>query len=36
MSVIAKLESMVLPTHPVGTPEKNPLFFEKRVYQGSN
>lgn len=24
-----------LPTYPVGTPERNPLFFEKRVYQGS-
>ncbi|MCW1923882.1 DUF5107 domain-containing protein [Luteolibacter arcticus] len=36
MSVIAKLESLVIPTYPVGEPEKNPLFFEKRVYQGSN
>lgn len=24
-----------LPTYAVGSPEKNPLFFEKRVYQGS-
>jgi tetratricopeptide (TPR) repeat protein len=24
------------PTYPVGEPEKHPLFFEKRVYQGSN
>src|ERR1700751_4088370 len=24
------------PTYPVGDPEKHPLFFEKRVYQGSN
>ena len=24
-----------LPTYPVGEPERNPLFFEKRVYQGS-
>lgn len=24
-----------LPTYPVGAPERNPLFFEKRVYQGS-
>ncbi len=24
------------PTYPVGAPEKHPLFFEKRVYQGSN
>ncbi|HEX7260894.1 MAG TPA: DUF5107 domain-containing protein, partial [Luteolibacter sp.] len=36
MSVTAKLESLVIPTYPVGVPEKNPLFFEKRVYQGSN
>jgi len=36
MSVIAKLEPLVIPTYPVGIPEKNPLFFEKRVYQGSN
>ncbi len=35
MSVIARLEPRVIPTYPVGKPEKNPLFFEKRVYQGS-
>lgn len=35
MSVIARLEPRVIPTYPVGTPEKNPVFFEKRVYQGS-
>ena len=35
MSVIA-IEPRVIPTYPVGTPEKNPVFFEKRVYQGSN
>ncbi len=34
--VIAKLESRNLPTYPVGIPEKNPLFFENRVYQGSS
>ncbi|MFO8026807.1 MAG: DUF5107 domain-containing protein, partial [Opitutales bacterium] len=33
--VSAKLESMVIPTYGLGEPEKNPLFFEKRVYQGS-
>jgi tetratricopeptide (TPR) repeat protein len=33
--VTAKLESMVIPTYGLGQPEKNPLFFEKRVYQGS-
>ena len=26
---------MALKTYEVGTPEKNPMFFEKRVYQGS-
>lgn len=36
MSVTAILEPLVIPTYPVGAPEKNPLFFEKRVYQGSN
>lgn len=36
MSVIARIEPKVIPTYPVGTPEKNPVFFEKRVYQGSN
>lgn len=36
MPVIAKIEPRVIPTYPVGKPEKNPLFFEKRVYQGSS
>ncbi len=36
MSVTARLEPLVLPTYPVGAPEKNPVFFEKRVYQGSS
>lgn len=36
MPVTAALESIVIPTYPVGAPEKNPVFFEKRVYQGSN
>jgi tetratricopeptide (TPR) repeat protein len=36
MSVIAKIEPRVIPTYPVGAPEKNPVFFEKRVYQGSS
>lgn len=35
MSLIAKLEALTIPTYPLGEPEKNPLFFEKRVYQGS-
>lgn len=33
--VIAQLETMGIPTYGLGEPEKNPLFFEKRVYQGS-
>ncbi len=36
MSVTARLEPLVIPTYPVGTPEKNPVFFEKRVSQGSS
>ncbi len=35
MPLIAKLESLTIPSYPLGEPEKNPLFFEKRVYQGS-
>ncbi len=35
MSVTAKLETLDIPTYGLGAPEKNPLFFEKRVYQGS-
>jgi tetratricopeptide (TPR) repeat protein len=27
---------IILPTYEVGKPEKNPVFIEKRVYQGSN
>ena len=29
-------ELVTIPTYEVGTPEKNPLFLEKRVYQGSS
>ncbi|MCY0869665.1 MAG: DUF5107 domain-containing protein, partial [Firmicutes bacterium] len=28
--------SLTIPTYPVGTPDKNPMFLEKRVYQGSS
>ena len=28
-------EKVVIPTYEVGKPEKNPIFLEKRVYQGS-
>ncbi len=34
--ITARIEPRVIPTYPVGRPEKNPVFFEKRVYQGSN
>lgn len=29
-------ESVEIPTYPVGEPDKNPMFLEKRVYQGSS
>ncbi len=29
-------ESIVIPTYGTGSPDKNPMFFEKRVYQGSS
>ena len=29
-------EEITIPTYFVGEPEKNPMFFEKRVYQGSS
>ena len=29
-------EKVVIPTYEVGGPEKNPIFLEKRVYQGSS
>ena len=29
-------ETVVIPTYEAGTPEKNPIFLEKRVYQGSS
>jgi tetratricopeptide (TPR) repeat protein len=29
-------ESITIPTYPVGAPEKNPIFLENRVYQGSS
>ncbi|MBC7369866.1 MAG: DUF5107 domain-containing protein [Undibacterium sp.] len=36
MSVFARIEPRTIPTYPVGAPEKNPVFFENRVYQGSS
>ena len=29
-------EKVVIPTYEVGKPDKNPVFLEKRVYQGSS
>ncbi|WP_342646831.1 DUF5107 domain-containing protein [Mucilaginibacter sp. CSA2-8R] len=29
-------EPVIIPTYGVGKPEQNPMFFEKRVYQGSS
>lgn len=36
MSVIARRKPLSIPTYGLGEPEKNPLFFERRVYQGSS
>ncbi len=36
MNVRAWTETVVIPTYEVGAPDKNPMFFEKRVYQGSS
>jgi len=33
--ITAIRENISIPTYGLGEPEKNPLFFEKRVYQGS-
>ena len=29
-------ESVIIPTYETGAPDKNPMFLEKRVYQGSS
>ena len=36
MSVKAWQEDVVIPTYEIGKAEKNPIFLEKRVYQGSS
>ncbi len=36
MEVKAWVEKIVIPTYTAGRPEKNPMFLEKRVYQGSS
>ncbi|MBN8635023.1 MAG: DUF5107 domain-containing protein [Anaerolineae bacterium] len=35
-SVQMREERVTIPTYPVGQPDKNPMFLEKRVYQGSS
>src|SRR3984893_6000167 len=35
-SVNAWTENIIIPTYAIGKPEKNPMFLEKRVYQGSS
>lgn len=34
--VKAWIENISIPTYPTGIPEKNPMFLERRVYQGSS
>lgn len=29
-------EDVVIPTYEIGQPDKNPMYLEKRVYQGSS
>ncbi|MBN2166134.1 MAG: DUF5107 domain-containing protein [Marinilabiliaceae bacterium] len=36
MKVKAWHETVIIPTYEIGEPEKNPIFLEKRVYQGSS
>jgi tetratricopeptide (TPR) repeat protein len=36
MEVNAWIEKIMIPTYKVGEPDKNPMFLEKRVYQGSS
>lgn len=35
-NVKAWQETIIIPTYPVGEPDRNPMFWEKRVYQGSS
>lgn len=35
-SVEVRVEEMVIPTYMPAAPDKNPMFLEKRVYQGSS
>ncbi|HWY31019.1 MAG TPA: hypothetical protein VNX46_09705, partial [Candidatus Acidoferrum sp.] len=35
-AVVVRVEDLVLPTYLPAMPDKNPMFLEKRVYQGSS
>jgi tetratricopeptide (TPR) repeat protein len=35
-SVQVWVEDVIIPTYAIGKPEKNPMFLEKRIYQGSS
>src|SRR5580704_5728486 len=35
-AVVVRMEDLVLPTYLPALPDKNPMFLEKRVYQGSS
>ena len=36
MSASVRVETVMIPTYGVGKPDKNPMFLERRVYQGSS
>ena len=36
MEVTSSIQKVIIPTYEAGTPEKNPIYLEKRVYQGSS
>src|SRR5882724_5589661 len=35
-AVLVRVEDLVIPTYMPAPPDKNPMFLEKRVYQGSS
>src|SRR5580765_5677217 len=35
-TVVTRVEELVIPTYLPAAPDKNPMFLEKRVYQGSS
>ena len=36
MNASVRVETVMIPTYGTGKPDKNPMFLEKRVYQGSS